>query len=162
WAPNVLSREVYEWLATSRLTSDLFVHPRDSRHLDAYAMLRDVTGEPLMVLSATVSRDALAVGRRTVMWVIVALVAGFAAVVATLLTILNRTWRIREATQRQRLEQQRKLSRLARRDVLTGLPNRLHLQRLLPRLVTRCSRDRSKLALLYIDLDHFKNVNDSL
>jgi diguanylate cyclase (GGDEF)-like protein len=79
-----------------------------------------------------------------------------------LLTILNRNWRASESAQRQRLEQQRKIARLARRDVLTGLPNRFHLQRVLPRLLSRAARDQSRLALLYIDLDHFKNVNDSL
>ena len=93
---------------------------------------------------------------------IVTLLVGFAVVTFLLLTILNRNWRVSETSQRQRLEQQRKISRLARRDVLTGLPNRFHLQRLLPRLLSRAARDRSHLALLYIDLDHFKNVNDSL
>ena len=153
---------VREWAVGSRGSSDLFVYPRDSSHLDGHTVLRDVVGSPLMLLSATVNRDALDLGKRTVMAVIGALVAGFAAVVITLLTILNRTWRIRENSARQRLEQERKLSRLARRDVLTGLPNRLHLQRLLPRLIARAGRDESKLALLYIDLDHFKNINDSL
>jgi diguanylate cyclase (GGDEF)-like protein len=33
---------------------------------------------------------------------------------------------------------------------------------LLPRLISRAGRDGTRLALLYIDLDHFKNVNDSL
>jgi diguanylate cyclase (GGDEF)-like protein len=153
---------VREWIESSRGRMELFVHPRDSAHLDGHTVLSDVAGTPLMLLSATVSRDALELGKRTVMGVIGALVAGFAAVVITLLTILNRTWRIREHSARQRLEQERKLSRLARRDVLTGLPNRLHLQRLLPRLISRAGREASKLALLYIDLDHFKNINDSL
>src|SRR3712207_7139885 len=47
-------------------------------------------------------------------------------------------------------------------DALTGLPNRFHLLRLLPRLLARGGREKARLALLYIDLDHFKNVNDSL
>lgn len=161
-SPATLPESVREWVATTRGSGDLFVYPRDSAHLDGHTVLADVLGSPLMLLSATVSRDALELGKRTVMGVIGALVAGFAAVVITLLTILNRTWRLRENAARQRLEQERKLSRLARRDVLTGLPNRLHLQRLLPRLIARAGRDESKLALLYIDLDHFKNINDSL
>jgi diguanylate cyclase (GGDEF)-like protein len=158
----VLTQSVHEWAVGSRGSGDLFVYPRDSSHLDGHTVLRDVVGSPLLLLSATVNRDALDLGKRTVMGVIGALVAGFAAVVITLLTILNRTWRIRENSARQRLEQERNLSRLARRDVLTGLPNRLHLQRLLPRLISRAGREESKLALLYIDLDHFKNINDSL
>jgi diguanylate cyclase (GGDEF)-like protein len=38
----------------------------------------------------------------------------------------------------------------------------VYLQKLLPRLIKRAARDKGRLALLYIDLDHFKNVNDSL
>ena len=73
------------------------------------------------------------------------LLAGFTAVIFMFVAILNRTWRASEHAQRQRLEQQRSISRLARRDVLTGLPNRFHLQRLLPRLISRVERDRSGL-----------------
>jgi diguanylate cyclase (GGDEF)-like protein len=116
----------------------------------------------MRVLSDTANHRALESGRRTVMAVIVTLLAGFAIVTFLLLNILNRNWRVSETARQQRLEQQRKISRLARRDVLTGLPNRFHLQRLLPRLLSRATRDRTHVALLYIDLDHFKNVNDSL
>jgi diguanylate cyclase (GGDEF)-like protein len=114
------------------------------------------------VLSAVARHDALEAGKRTMMAVVVVLLMGFAVVTFLLITILNRNWRASETAQRLRLEQQRKISRLARRDGLTGLPNRFHLQRLLPRLLSRAARDGSRVALLYIDLDHFKNVNDSL
>jgi diguanylate cyclase (GGDEF)-like protein len=114
------------------------------------------------VLSDTSRHQVLEQGKQRVVMMFAALLAGFAVVITVLLTILNRNWRVSETSQRQRLEQQRKISRLARRDVLTGLPNRFHLQRLLPRLLSRAARERSHVALLYIDLDHFKNVNDSL
>ncbi len=73
----------------------------------------------------------------------------------------------RDITARRRLEQQRRahrrhLIRLAHRDSLTGLPNRLYLKSRLPKLVADAQREGSQLALLYIDLDHFKDVNDSL
>jgi diguanylate cyclase (GGDEF)-like protein len=109
-----------------------------------------------------VRRTAIAGGKRTMKAIIVVLLASFALVTFLLVAILNRVWRASEHSQRQRLEHQRKISRLARRDALTGLPNRFHLQRLLPRLIARAERDKARLALLYIDLDHFKNVNDSL
>ncbi len=108
------------------------------------------------------SRAAIEDGKRTMKAIVIVLLASFALVTSLLVAILNRVWRASEHSQRQRLEHQRKISRLARRDALTGLPNRFHLQRLLPRLIARAERDEARLALLYIDLDHFKNVNDSL
>jgi len=142
--------------------ADTFFNTAGGETLDSYALLRDVQGRPLALLANTVSRAALQFGKRMIMWVVVALSAGFSLLVLLLLTVLNRSWRTHEQTQRRWLDQQRKMSRLARRDSLTGLPNRLHLQRLLPRLLKRATRDETRLALVYIDLDHFKNVNDSL
>jgi diguanylate cyclase (GGDEF)-like protein len=99
---------------------------------------------------------------RTITLVVAALLFGFAVLVILLLSVLNRSQRTPAAAQREWLDQQRRIAPLARRDVLTGLPNRLHLQRLLPRLLTQARKDATRLALLYMDLDHFKNVNDSL
>lgn len=46
-------------------------------------------------------------------------------------------------------------------DSLTGLPNRLVLVDRLTQEIARCQRESGSLALLFVDLDHFKNVNDS-
>ena len=51
---------------------------------------------------------------------------------------------------------------LALHDVLTGLPNRAMFESRLDAALARCRRDGSRLALLYLDLDRFKQVNDSL
>ncbi|HET6719532.1 MAG TPA: EAL domain-containing protein, partial [Rhodocyclaceae bacterium] len=50
----------------------------------------------------------------------------------------------------------------AHHDPLTGLPNRLLLEDRLDSAVQRAKRERSSLALLFIDLDRFKNINDTL
>jgi diguanylate cyclase (GGDEF)-like protein len=47
-------------------------------------------------------------------------------------------------------------------DALTGLPNRLLLKDRVNLEIARCQRADSAFALLFIDLDHFKNVNDTL
>ncbi len=45
-------------------------------------------------------------------------------------------------------------------DALTGLPNRPLMEDRLRQLIARSKRERSRLALLFIDLDNFKRVND--
>jgi len=47
-------------------------------------------------------------------------------------------------------------------DTLTGLPNRRMLRDRLEQEIKKCNRDGLQLALLFIDLDHFKEVNDTL
>jgi len=47
-------------------------------------------------------------------------------------------------------------------DALTGLPNRRMLRDRLEQEIKRCKRDNQQLAILFIDLDHFKEVNDTL
>jgi diguanylate cyclase (GGDEF)-like protein/PAS domain S-box-containing protein len=60
-----------------------------------------------------------------------------------------------------RLRAEEEISRLAFFDPLTGLPNRVQLEAELRRCVTRASRSGDAVALLLIDLDNFKLVNDS-
>ena len=47
-------------------------------------------------------------------------------------------------------------------DALTGLPNRRMLRDRLEQEIKRCKRDGQQLAILFMDLDHFKEVNDTL
>lgn len=65
---------------------------------------------------------------------------------------------ILDITDRKLLE--RELSNLATHDHLTGLFNRRETHRLLQEEVERAARYNRNLALLWIDLDHFKAVND--
>ncbi len=63
---------------------------------------------------------------------------------------------------RDRAEAQARIHHLAHHDALTGLPNRLAFDTRAQALLEQ-ARDRGeRLALLFIDLDHFKRVNDSL
>ncbi|MFY9327243.1 MAG: EAL domain-containing protein [Georgfuchsia sp.] len=55
-----------------------------------------------------------------------------------------------------------RISYLAYRDALTDLPNRALLRDRVEQSIASASRDHSTLALLFLDLDHFKNINDSL
>lgn len=55
-----------------------------------------------------------------------------------------------------------KMTYLAEHDFLTGLPNRLLLNDRLKQALTIARRDNEYVALLFLDLDHFKNINDTL
>jgi diguanylate cyclase (GGDEF)-like protein/PAS domain S-box-containing protein len=57
---------------------------------------------------------------------------------------------------------QRRKEQLAMRDALTGLPNRRFLLDHLREGLARCARGSGTLALLFLDLDGFKQVNDTL
>ncbi|MEC4719872.1 EAL domain-containing protein [Noviherbaspirillum sp. CPCC 100848] len=59
-------------------------------------------------------------------------------------------------------EHERTLSDLANRDALTQLPNRYWLSQHLPRLLEEAGRQQASLAVLYLDLDNFKDVNNSM
>jgi diguanylate cyclase (GGDEF)-like protein/PAS domain S-box-containing protein len=48
------------------------------------------------------------------------------------------------------------------RDPLTGLPNRVLFREMLGHALQRAERDHTQFALLFIDLDNFKNINESL
>lgn len=54
------------------------------------------------------------------------------------------------------------LSYTSMHDTLTGLPNRQNLQAKLNLMVANANRNKTKFAVLFLDLDHFKNVNDTL
>ncbi|MCU6434417.1 EAL domain-containing protein [Undibacterium sp. Jales W-56] len=55
-----------------------------------------------------------------------------------------------------------KIEELAFSDILTGLPNRLLLAERIKQSITVASRNNGGFALLFLDLDHFKQINDSL
>ena len=67
---------------------------------------------------------------------------------------------LRDITDR-RLTQER-LSFLANFDSLTGLPNRVLFRDRLEQAMARARRSRQPMALMFLDLDHFKVINDSL
>ena len=59
-------------------------------------------------------------------------------------------------------EQREKLEYQANHDALTNLPNRVLFLDRLSQSIKIAQRDNKEIALLFVDLDHFKSVNDSL
>jgi len=67
---------------------------------------------------------------------------------------------VRDVTERLRAEERARM--LATHDTLTGLPNRTLFNDRLKRAIERCLLESTAMALLFLDLDHFKVANDSL
>jgi diguanylate cyclase (GGDEF)-like protein/PAS domain S-box-containing protein len=65
-----------------------------------------------------------------------------------------------DITRRKQVEAQ--LNDLAHYDALTGLPNRRLFTNLLPKALARAGRSNRMVALLFLDLDRFKRINDTL
>jgi len=53
-----------------------------------------------------------------------------------------------------------RIAHMARHDMLTGLPNRAHLQEELDRMLAACGQERGELAVVALDLNRFKEIND--
>lgn len=71
----------------------------------------------------------------------------------------DRIYAAQNTTERRRAEQ--RIRYLARIDALTKIPNRMQFQHLLQRGIARARRSNRSLCLFYIDVDHFKEINDT-
>lgn len=69
-------------------------------------------------------------------------------------------YQVHDITERREVEN--RLAHLAHYDALTGLANRALLTEEIDRAIAAARRHRQRLAVVFIDLDHFKQVNDSL
>ena len=74
--------------------------------------------------------------------------------------VLNYVAVFTDITLRKQSEEQ--LHFLANHDALTGLPNRALLQERIEQALRRAQRDQGRVAILFIDLDRFKVINDTL
>ena len=82
-----------------------------------------------------------------------------AALTATDAQFTGNIYVARDITDRKRAE--RRIRYLASHDTLTKIPNRLQFQHLLQQAIARTQRSDGAVAMLYLDMDRFKEVNDT-
>jgi diguanylate cyclase (GGDEF)-like protein len=109
--------------------------------------------EPVGTLAWNANRPGLEFIRRAAPGLLLALLPIAA------LTYLLITWGQRQA--RRLVASEREATQAARTDVLTELPNRIALRELFERLLAKVKQSRAPLAVLSIDIDHFKSINDA-
>jgi diguanylate cyclase (GGDEF)-like protein len=116
--------------------------------------LADDRGKTIASFAWTPSRPGAQIVQSVIPFIAVAL-AGFALLVGLVLRYMRRTTETIEAGETQ-------LRHLALHDPLCGLPNRIYFSERLEVVMTEVRRGGPTAAVFYIDLDHFKDVNDTL
>ncbi|MGI9202802.1 MAG: EAL domain-containing protein [Woeseiaceae bacterium] len=71
----------------------------------------------------------------------------------------DRIYAAQNISERRKAEQ--RIRYLARIDALTKIPNRMQFQHLLQRAIARAKKSNRTIGLFYVDIDHFKDINDT-
>jgi diguanylate cyclase (GGDEF)-like protein len=130
-----------------------------------YLAARELFGFPLVVVVGLSQEEQMApVDARANTYIVRA-----AVVTLLLLAVLALLWRLSyQLAQSRRHEMQARINHaqqveyLAYHDGLTGLPNRSLFSKLLNQNINQAKRNKKRLALMFLDLDHFKHINDTL
>lgn len=159
------------FLADTRFQAEFYksLSTRSSRFIDAFAMPGQPASEfqkglvvPLLQGDKVARVYILAVDQSSAAALSrVALLA--ASTMTSLLILLSFSVPALVAFRRtrERWETEDKLRFLAMHDPLTGLPNRVYWQKVLEQALARAKRRNGLLAVMCVDLDHFKEVNDT-
>ena len=125
-----------------------------SRRLLVTTASADADAGPFSVTVALEEADVLKdlQARTQATWNIIGAAMAALAVLVAITSLALRKFATKEAY----------LRRLATIDILTGLPNRRSFQELLANAVQASRRDGRTLGLMFVDLDNFKDVNDSV
>jgi len=132
---------------------------------DRWIATRDLYGFPLSVVAGlSVKEQFDAMKEREHSYYALAAAASLVSILA--LSLLGRlSWQLSRSREREiriRQENAERVEYLAYHDGLTGLANRSLFSKLLAQSLTECIRYEQALAVLYLDLDRFKLINDTL
>ncbi len=134
------------------------IRPLDKASLTSYTLLSDVFGQPALLLQINMPRDIYQQGKKSIYYLLIWMtLIGLGGVALTY-------WLVGKLVlSRKRQEQsEQRLEFLVTHDPITGLPNRTLFLDLLSQALAYAQRNQFVVAVLQMDLDHFKVVNDSL
>ena len=136
----------------------------DRSLIGTYVPLRLHDGAPVEAVMEVYSdvTGLVAVMERTQRQIIVAVVGAMAALYGLMLWMAGRSDRILREQETQRLANEERIRYQAYHDPLTGLPNRASFAEHLDEGIRRSKRFGWALAVMFLDVDRFKRVNDSL
>jgi len=141
----------------------LMYHPWDG--VERYTVVRELFEFPLSVvvgLSHGEQLEPALTTKREYFWRAALASLGLMGVAAILGFLSWRLQRTRQQAMQERVLHAQKVEYLAFHDSLTDLPNRAYFSRLLTQSMHEARRYERQSALLFLDLDRFKHINDSL
>ncbi|WP_420414672.1 putative bifunctional diguanylate cyclase/phosphodiesterase [Roseibium sp.] len=138
----------------TRLDGFVLANNQNSREGIGQYLLRAPTGKAVGVIAWPVGRPGTQMLKRINPFLSVA--AFMIAAVVIVVAIATR-----HMTKRLAISESRAVH-TSRHDALSELPNRTHFHRLLSDELEKSKEDGSNTAIVYIDLDHFKDINDTL
>ncbi|MFW6193626.1 MAG: putative bifunctional diguanylate cyclase/phosphodiesterase [Gemmatimonadota bacterium] len=130
-----------------------------------YTSARPIYDFPLAVVVALSEEERLAAAEEQVDTYVQRAAAGSVALLLVLAVLGRMSWKLQEVRRREskvRIAHARRVEHLAYHDGLTGLPNRSFLSKLLEDRIRQANRYDREFAVLFLDLDRFKEINDTL
>ncbi len=130
-----------------------------------YTGARQLYEFPLAVVVGLGESEQLAVSRESARQYVQRAALGSALVLVLGALLWRLTWQLAESRRREaqaKIEHAEQVEYLAYHDALTGLPNRSLFSKLLGQLIAQAQRHGKLLAVAFLDLDRFKQINDTL
>jgi diguanylate cyclase (GGDEF)-like protein len=126
---------------------------------------RELYGFPLAILVGLSVDEQMTIARREARSYWWRAIGGSLLVLVLTALLARMSWHLAQSRLREgeiKLEHAKRVEYLAYHDGLTGLPNRSMFSKLLGRSISEAHRYGRRLAVVFLDLDHFKQINDTL